>query len=194
MRLFVAFPIPEDVSGTLEETLNPLQKELKRLLGRSLKWVPQENYHITLKFLGETSQGVYENFLAPLERLSRNLPSFETGFEEIGFFPLIGFPKVMWLSLDFPENVFDFQRKMESFFERFGYRREQREFVPHMTLARFSKLKPSQVREMRELVSSFMEKNLQEIRIRFSIDRLVLYRSDLSPQGPTYTPVKIFSL
>ncbi len=194
MRLFLAFPVPGEVASRLEEALSPLHRKLSRILGRALKWVPWDNYHVTIKFLGDTEPSTMEGFLPELEKLALDLSPFQTSFKDIGFFPIIGAPRVMWLSLSFPERVLSFQDRFEELFEKFGYEREKRKFIPHMTLARFSRLNSDQIRDLRRAVESFSAKKASEFSIEFEVKSFVLFKSELTPDGAVYTPVKIFPL
>jgi len=90
--------------------------------------------------------------------------------------------------VDGKETLASFQKQIEKQLEKIGFQPEDRPLHPHLTLGR---MKSS--RGKRELVEK-MEKHKEEEFGDFQVDRVVLFKSDLRPTGPIYTPLKEMKL
>ena len=75
IRLFVALPVPEDVTLGLNEMCSGFP---------GAKWIPPENYHLTLRFIGEVEGGLADDLDAALGKISA--PAFDVSLTELGFF------------------------------------------------------------------------------------------------------------
>ncbi len=178
MRTFVAVPI--EVSPELGRLL----KAVSGIPG--VKGVEPENVHITLKFLGELSGD-------DVERVKRSLsmvefgPSFELSLEGIGTFPSSGRPRVVWIGIgEGKENLVRMHQVVDQATSCIGG--EEREFSPHLTVARVKKggdvgLLLSRIKEYKDLVFG-----------RFTVKKVVLFKSTLTPKGPLYAPIEEYEL
>lgn len=165
MRLFVAVDIPETVRVAIGSLIS-------RLKCPGPKWVDPKNLHLTLKFVGETSD---------LEGVTRLLSDIDgTGFE-IGLKGLGSFPRVLWVGVAAPPEMARLARRIDEALTPMGIPPEQRPFSPHLTLAR--------VKEGR--IPKFDQ---QPDFGTFPVREFVLYQSRLSPAGPTYIPLHRFPL
>ena len=159
VRAFVAVRVPGVAADALENFLSEL-----RPLAR-VRWVRREQFHITLKFLGELEQGVIDEVIDALAPMKSFTP-FTVELNHIGAFPNLNSPRVLWLGGD------------KGAVETAGLERESKKFTAHLTLAR---LKDSVLPEA-------LVKRLGDVPVlSWECSKLVLMKSLLTPQGPIYS-------
>ncbi len=126
MRLFVGLELPWD-----------LRQRIALLAGAGIpgaRWVPPENYHITLRFIGETPRYEAEEIDRTLAALKS--PAFELTLGGIGTFAKARRSHSLWLGVERTEKLERLQAKIEAALQRCGLEPERRRFQPHLTLAR----------------------------------------------------------
>jgi 2'-5' RNA ligase len=147
-----------------------------------VRWVRAEQYHLTLKFLGDASPEQLEQLAAGLRELSKISSSFVIQLEGVGAFPRMERPRTIWLRVSAGEApLAALAGEVEAAGVAAGFPREARPFSAHLTLGR--------VRSTRDL------RALAE-RLRgaaggpvppFAVEELLLMESQLRPDGPRYT-------
>jgi 2'-5' RNA ligase len=146
-------------------------------------WPRAENLHLTLKFLGEIARSRVEALTNAAARAARNSQAFKLAIGGAGSFPPRGIPRVLWLGVaDSSGGLARLQSRLEEECAREGFKREERPFHPHLTLARLRA--PQQARRL--------AKRHQEIgfeAIEFAVTELVVMRSELGPGGSRYTKI-----
>lgn len=177
-RAFIALPIPEPERAALER----IQDEL-RDTNAEMKWVKPENFHITLFFLGNVAQGQAEEIRASLSETCRAREPFPVTLHGVGAFPNLRRPNTVWAG--FAGDVAPLKALAEEVsraMEDLGFERDK-PFKPHLTLGR-----ARSDRGARAL--TVVLQRLKDSPIgSFTADSVVLYQSDLRPQGPIYTPL-----
>jgi 2'-5' RNA ligase len=126
MRLFVALDLPWD-----------LRQRVAMLAGAGIpgaKWVPPENYHITLRFIGETPAHRAEDIDHTLAALK--VRSFDLTLTGVGTFARSGRSTQLWVGVERNPPLEHLQNKIETALQRLGLEPERRRFAPHLTLAR----------------------------------------------------------
>jgi 2'-5' RNA ligase len=181
MRVFLALPLPVETVQGLQDGL----AELGRRYGQ-LKAVRPEGMHITLAFLGERREQEVEAVSALLEDPSLAVPRIQASLGGFGQFPPHGIPRVLFCPvIDGATQVTDLQRSLTGILRQgeVRFEEERRPFAPHITLARNPRGKEGWVdgEGVRALFSA---------ERRFVFDRLVLFQSQLRPQGAEYRPLK----
>ncbi len=179
-RLFFALP-----AEGVRDLLGPVHEQLNRFRG-SLKTVEPENYHITLKFLGETKQETLDRLLDDFRGLDPGTAPQPFTLRGLGAFPDVRRARVLWCGLDLDLAVMERVRCIiEELCGRHGFKKETRPFQPHLTLARVKKdrkLPPNCAAYITGLKDTVFGAS------RFS--RIVLFKSDLRREGPLYTVVE----
>lgn len=182
VRLFVAVNLSEEAAAAVERAVDPWRERLPR--GR---WVPRENWHVTLKFLGGTYPRLRAWVGEGVGEVAAGATPFELRVAGLGVFPGPSRARVLWAGLDDPEGrLAATGARLDGRLAR-EFRAEKRAYTPHLTVARFNPPVP-----MREHADA-----LEATRIEaepFEVDRLVLYRSHLSPRGARYEPLAEFVL
>jgi 2'-5' RNA ligase len=130
--------IPEDVRAGLRHW----QQELQSLLpSHSVRWTKPEQFHLTLKFLGNVPAADVPALSEAARAVCPAALPFRLRAEGVGFFPNHVSPRVFWADIKNPDGrLLEFQRQLESAVERFAEKEEPKKFTAHVTLARFEKL------------------------------------------------------
>lgn len=177
LRLFVAVEVPEEVRAMLAEVVGPLRERFAR--GR---WVPVENQHVTVKFLGSTYPRLVEWVTATVAGVASKQSAFETRLVDLGAFPSPRRARVLWAGLDDASSSFaGIAAGLDEALAR-EFMTEKRAFTPHLTVARFDP--PVGVGDLPADVKSRP----------FRVDRIVLFRSHLRRPAPIYEPIETFHL
>lgn len=186
LRLFVAVDLPPQV----REALGRLQSELKRLDLARLRWVRPEGVHLTLKFLGETPARRLVGVEAALAGAVRG-PPFRLALGPPGTFGDRRGPRVLWLDIAGEvERLRALQAAVETALADAGFPPEERDFAPHLTLARVPQPPPPGTAESIERALGSVTPPAAE----FLVSEVVLMRSRLQPGGAVYERLAVFPL
>jgi 2'-5' RNA ligase len=180
VRLFVALELPSEVRENLAALLEKL-----RAISQEPKWVRPENLHVTLKFLGEVAEAEIDAIRTALGKVRSEQP-VTLAFRGLGFFPDAKRPRVFWAGIDASPNLKKLAVDLEGAMERCGIPREQREFSPHLTLARFES------RRLPEKLRAVIAENMQRDFGTLRTNEFHLIQSKLKPTGAEYTTVASF--
>jgi len=177
LRLFAAVEIPEQVRVALGESVTPLRERFPMA-----RWVPLENQHVTVKFLGSTWPRLMDWVLETISGVAGRHGPFTTRVEGLDAFPKARAARVLWAGLD--DAAGRLERLAADLDEALAreFAPEKRAFTPHLTLARFDPpvgLEPLEVTFESE---------------PFDIGRIVLFRSHLRRPAPVYEPIGVFPL
>jgi RNA 2',3'-cyclic 3'-phosphodiesterase len=177
LRAFVAVEIPEEVRAALDAAQARLRQHLVRA-----RWVRSGSMHLTLKFLGDIPAGQVAGAADALQVAVRGHAALRLSAAGIGAFPGIRRPRVLWAGLSGEtEPLADLQRSVEEELAALGFPREERPFRAHLTIGRFSE--PVAPGPLAEALKDFATASFGE----FTVQELVLFRSELKPSGAVYT-------
>jgi 2'-5' RNA ligase len=139
LRLFLAIAIPEDV----REELRRWQQELQPLLPpRVVRWTKPEQFHLTLKFLGNVPAADVPALREAARAVCAMASPLRLRAEGVGFFPNPLSPRVFWVDIKNPDGrLLEFQRQLEAAMAPFAEKEEPKKFTAHVTLARFERLR-----------------------------------------------------
>ena len=186
VRAFVCVCISEDA----KEKIASFVAGLRKFTG--FRWVAGDNLHITLKFLGETEPERITRLDTNLSRIGGIRP-FKVTLSGVGAFPDMTSPRALWIGVgEGSEGMSKLASSVERAAVASGFDKERRAFHPHLTLARARTDSRDRGRvhmpdELREMLKSCPLPT-------WTCDSFTLMRSELSPGGPTYTPIVGFSL
>jgi 2'-5' RNA ligase len=184
IRSFLAIELPKPVLRKIEEVQGDL-----RSAHAEVRWVVPEKIHLTLKFFGNIEESRIDLIFKSIEEPMRDTLPFSVRVRGAGAFPSLKNPRVIWMGLaDGKEKLISLQKQVEDQLERIGFEPEDRPFQPHLTLGR---MRSSRGKE--ELVKK-MERYTEEEFGDFRVEKVVLFKSDLRPSGPIYTPVRDMKL
>jgi 2'-5' RNA ligase len=176
LRAFVAVEIPKDVLAALETVQSDLRRRLRA------RWVRPGSMHLTLKFLGDIPAGRVASVADAVQAAAGGHSGFRLSVCGLGAFPSIRRPRVIWAGFSGPAGpLVELQRSLEERLTALGFPKEQRPFRGHLTIGRFSE--PVDAGRMAEVVNPYESRSFGE----FAVKELVLFQSDLQPEGPVYT-------
>ncbi len=176
MRLFIAVDISEEVGAAVAALATRL-----RQANADVGWVKPENFHLTLKFLGETPDGQLGDIKAALDLTATARGAFEMEMRGMGCFPDRGAPRVVWVGVGAGRDALTaLAHDVESAMEGLGFARERREFAAHLTIGRVRS--PRGAERLRHLLEAEADTGFG----RCGVDALRLYKSTLSPGGSIY--------
>ena len=181
---FRAF-ISVDVGDRLD--WHSLRKELADV-DRGVRPVRTETLHLTLRFLGETDEGLVEDIEALMATAVEGVRPFSMSFEGVGAFPNARKPRVVWIGLKGADPLVDIARRLEQGVVDLGFKPEKRGFRPHATVARVKHLR------RRGRMASLLERWSDASFGAMEVTAIVLKRSQLTPQGAVYSDVHVTSL
>jgi 2'-5' RNA ligase len=179
LRLFTAIDLPSDIRRHLAE----LQREL-RARKVNLRWVPPENIHLTLVFLGDTPDSLVKPIGAAMASAMGEMAPFVLEVKGLGVFPSYKHPRVLWAGVGGAVVAAASIKKAldRALAQTTGlkYRPERRAYKPHLTLGRAKgHIAPDSLAEV-----SRLWENRQVPR--FVVDAVHLIRSRLTSQGARY--------
>ncbi len=183
MRTFIAIEIPAEIKSAL----SALQTELRRA-GADVNWTRPESIHLTLKFLGEVDERSIGKIENAIISAAAEFQAFTLRLDVTGVFPNSRQPRVLWAGLSGEvETAGELHRRLDEELAPVGFKREEKEFRPHLTVGR---LKSN--RKSRELIALADSHPLPALS--FEVSEIVLMRSELHPAGARYTPLAKASL
>ena len=167
--------------------LEALAADLRRESG-SLKVVRTDQIHLTLKFLGDTEEGLVPEITTALREATEGIPPFEIRVRGTGAFPSLGRMNVIWVGIEGAEPLARIAERLEASLEALGFPRERRPWKPHATLAR--------VKGYRDLepVRRTLEAHRDEAFGTTAVDAIHLKKSVLRPEGAEYSIVETVPL
>lgn len=170
LRLFVGIPLPEDVRRYL----------LSLHMGvRFARWQRDDQLHLTLRFFGELPESTAEDLHESLSQI--RMEPFTLTLDGAGLFGDMTKPRILWAGVTPRTDVTRLRDKVEMAALRVGIPTEQRKFMPHVTLARFSG-----ERQAENGIAAFLAARGDLRTPPFEVREFVLYSSHLSASGANY--------
>ncbi|MEM6978214.1 MAG: RNA 2',3'-cyclic phosphodiesterase [Planctomycetota bacterium] len=178
IRTFVAVPLPNDLAGPAADCIARTRQD-----GDGIRWVPEDNLHLTLKFLGEVENVDTPAVCQLVRRIANDVQPFDLQFRGCDALPSVEKARVLTIAVDDPSGQLkQMAMTMEDHFADLGFKREPRDYVPHLTLGR---AKANSRRVPESVLSRWLQGNddsLGEMTVR----RVQVIGSFLEKRGPTY--------
>lgn len=170
IRLFAALSLPEQ-----------LRLRLTGLRGQipGARWVPAENMHLTLRFIGELDEHTAEDVHDALARIAAD--PFELQLSGVGHFESRGQVRALWAGVARNDALMHFQSRIEVACQRAGLAPESRRYHPHVTLARCRDTSLARI-------GPFIAEHAGFSAPAFRVESFALYSSSLGQSGSVYTP------
>jgi len=134
MRVFFAIEFEDEMKNFLYQIQNEVRQQC--MAGN---FTHKENFHLTLRFIGEQSQQQIEQLMSSLKETAGSIPEFEVRLNKLGKFDR-GNKKIIWVGLQKSRKLNNLYDKLESTLESRGYAKEERGYSPHITLAREARI------------------------------------------------------
>jgi len=180
IRSFIAVAMDEGIIARLAA----LQQELRRAEA-PVSWVRPEGMHLTLKFLGNVPEGQIPRIGDALQGVTAARAPFRICVEGAGAFPNLRRPRVVWADVrEGREALIELAAAVDAALAGLGFPPEDRPFSPHLTLGRVKA--PNHLEHLAALIQSHVDDRFGEMTAR----EVILFRSELSPNGAKYTPLR----
>jgi 2'-5' RNA ligase len=170
-RLFVALPLPDDVA----DQLSAMQGGVP-----DANWVPSENFHITLAFIGEVDRGMAQDIDEALATIDG--PVLDVALAGVDHFGGGRQPKALYAAVVQEERLTRLRQKVSSVLRGEGVKLQRRKFRPHVTLARFNRRA-----EIGHHLAQFVASHSLFRADPFEVDHFRLYSSVMGAEGSFYS-------
>jgi 2'-5' RNA ligase len=182
-RLFAAIKIVPD-----KVFIEQIHEIKRRLQHEQIKWVEEQNIHITLKFFGETEEARIPEISRVLGGVASVTDVFSFFLTNLGIFGSRYDPRIIWVGIEPYAKLISTMTLIRDRLEEIGYDADRQNLVPHLTLARIKALKDKQL--FQKIIDEHKQISSQQIEI----DRIILYESILKKEGPVYQALQTFQL
>jgi 2'-5' RNA ligase len=176
MRLFIAIELPADAKNELGR----LRVDIP-----GARWVPSDQIHLTLAFLGEVDEAALERLTGQLARIQ--MTEFRVRFARTGCFPDHQRPRVLWVGLEPEPRLNTLAARVRDAVLACGIPQEERPFSPHITLARIKLPSPGSC-------DAFLDRDTRPGLPPLHVREFILFQSRLTQQGALHIPVRGFPL
>lgn len=178
LRLFVALALPDIVRTDLAAVAAPVA---------GIQWVPEQNLHLTLRFIGERTAGQGTAFGEALARV--RVEPFLLAAQGLGVFPPGGRAKVLWAGLGQAHTrLFQLRQQVDDALLSVSLEVDVRKFNPHITLGRLGETLDDRA------LAQLLKRHEALETPPFRVDEFHLFASAPSTRGPVYSVVRTFPL
>jgi RNA 2',3'-cyclic 3'-phosphodiesterase len=187
-RLFVAVAVPDDVKVNLEAA----QANLRQVLpDRNVRWARREQFHLTLRFLGDVEAARVEALAEAIRTACAGFGALHLRAERIGCFPERGYPRVVWVGVrDEAEQLPRLQQVVEAASAGFISEPKEERFTGHLTLARIKGIKRPEAEALSKAAAGMADRVFGQ----WPAYQIELMRSELLPQGARHRSLAAISL
>jgi 2'-5' RNA ligase len=184
IRAFVAIELDDPIRHALEKVQARLKLERA---ARSVKWIPIDSIHSTLKFLSDVESDKLPVLQRAIADACAGTPPFRLTIGGIGTFPNTRRPNIIWIGAEGQvEIAAQIAKGIEEACAALGYAREARPFTPHLTIGRVKRAaSPNDRQFIGEMIVTTKVGTLGELRV----DHVAVLKSELKPTGSVYTPL-----
>lgn len=187
-RLFIAVPVPDAVRRLVADTIADLRQE-----EWPVRWTDPDNAHLTLHFLGDTPPEVAELLRLALGEAITSHDAFDLRTADLGVFPAMKRPRVLWLGLWGPTHRLEtIRNNLGALLESFDIDVDKKDFSPHITLGRVRDTRHVRIRDLPTAIRGRFEelaasgKVTNKSPVPFPVREVQLIRSHLSHRGAHY--------
>jgi 2'-5' RNA ligase len=181
VRAFIALPIPDAVKTAIERTQAQMQRGLP---GKIARWTKREQFHLTLRFLGNVPADQITELADALRAVTSGFPALKLRAERVGCFPHPRFPRVLWVWVhDEAHQLPLLQQNIESAAGKFAESKADKEFTGHVTIARINGIK----RQEAETLARQMTEMTHRLFGEWRATEVQLLRSELLQSGAVHT-------
>ncbi|WP_258083307.1 RNA 2',3'-cyclic phosphodiesterase [Thermococcus thermotolerans] len=182
MRAFIAIEVSDEVRDNLMKAQERIGSKAAKI-----KFVERENFHVTLKFLGEIDEVLAEEVKKALAEIAKKHKKHRVKVKGIGVFPNPNYVRVIWAGIENDDGIKAIAKDVEREMRRLGFKKDK-DFVAHITIGRVKF-----VRDKLELAMALKELANEDFG-EFDVEAIELKKSTLTPKGPIYETVARFEL
>ncbi|RKD33147.1 RNA 2',3'-cyclic phosphodiesterase [Thermohalobacter berrensis] len=182
MRTFIALTF----DNNLKKRLGKIQKKIREysLKGR---WVYVDNFHLTLKFLGNISPQEINRIKLVLNDFSKNYSPLDFSLDNLGYFPGKNKFRVVWLGINGDtQSLYDLKLDLENKMNSIGFVKEKRRYTPHITLGRDIVFN-TEFSQLKNIIS-------EDLDYDFILDKITFMESKQVNRKRIYEPIAEYKL
>jgi 2'-5' RNA ligase len=157
------------------------------LNAKGVRWIPAENIHLTLKFLGDV-KFIFPEIENELALICMRRDVFSINIRGAGAFPSFKYPNVLWIGIDESSELKGLYEDIEESMSELGFEKEDRRFSPHLTIGRVKDRKG--IEPVIKKLYTFKDTFFGSIEV----NEVLLMRSILKPTGAEYSKIAGFKL
>ena len=176
IRTFTAIELTDE----LRENIWQAERALMDDFPRGVRWVPKENLHVTLKFLGMVYRDLIPEIVEELHAAVRKCSQVATAVEQVELFPPNRKPRMVSVHVHKDPHLEALYKAVDGRLARLRIKKEHRRYLPHITLGRIEK----------RVVGRFMEYDLAGLGERMGtlpVTHVSFFMSETGRGSPTYT-------
>ncbi len=182
-RLFAAIRIRPD-----RDFLLRFREMKSRMRSARIKWVEEENIHVTLKFFGETGEEKIPEIVKVLENIASGTRPFSFSLKSVGIFGSSWQPRVVWIGIDPYRDLVEVMERFRKELAEIGYEPDRQNLVPHLTAGRIREVTDRP--RFQETLEHFRDLSSAAYPVR----EFHLFESILRKEGPLYRVLNTFPL
>jgi len=180
LRCFIGVFPNDETKQELSALLKTLKDEVAL---KHLRWLPLENLHITLRFLGITTEEIIKALITELTQAFKTTQAFTMTLENLHYFPSNRKPHVLALAINPQDQLKQLSKQTEEIITQHEFEPEKRDFNAHLTLARLKNNKPHKLPPLKNT-----------IQIPFNVNTVSLIHSQTLDSGVNYTTLHRWDL
>jgi 2'-5' RNA ligase len=191
VRLFVAIPMPEEIRAKVL----PAQAELEKAASKArVRWTPPEQFHLTLRFLGNVPSVQVDALTNALRCACSGFKPLRLRAAGIGFFPDAKYPRVVWVGLTNttgtptpqPDELAALQQTVQGACQQFTSEPADKKFSGHITLGRIKAINRHGAQALSKAAASMTGRSFGE----WAAEDIELIRSELTESGARHQTLK----
>lgn len=182
-RTFVAIKTKLNDGG-----LDILSEIKDELYDEKIKWLNESNFHLTLFFMGDTSEDLIKMLKLELQEAMSTFKAFNLVCKGFGVFRNVKTPRALWFGFKKSNELLTLKNIIDEVMTKVGLDLDKKDFSPHLTIGRTKFIANRQ--SLGSLLKKYKNYKIQEFRIT----EVIFYESVLTPQGAIYKEIKKFDL
>ncbi|MDC0295300.1 RNA 2',3'-cyclic phosphodiesterase [bacterium] len=176
IRSFIAIPLTSEIARAAALMTKRLREN-----GDGIKWVPTDNLHLTLKFLGDVYNTEVPQVCKVVQQICEEHKPFQLKFSGAGGLPSIERARVVHAGVqDFSGRLTQIVTQLEQRLAKLGFKPEPRDYRPHLTLGR------SKSRKANDSVIQKIQNEASKELGEMTVEEVQIVASFLDKHGPTY--------
>jgi 2'-5' RNA ligase len=188
VRIFIAFSLPKQTLDAIEDLSKAFQKKFNY---EYIRWIPTENIHLTMKFLGEQNKNKVDSITETIGAIATKFSVINVKMTQMNIFPNINRARGLWIEILDYGDLKHLAESIDSHLAINGFTKSKRPFHPHITIARFrSKVKRSELGKLAQNIPSSIPVPVQSVVLK----KLSIFESELHPSGAKHTVLSEYAL
>lgn len=176
-RVFFAINLDDSIKHQIHTEI----EALKKICNMPIRWVRESQLHLTLRFIADITQNQLADIYHQVHFLEETA-SFDLKLDKIAIFPSQK-PRIIGIKIDLSDELAQLVATLNHQLRGIGLESDERSFLPHITLGRIAKPKRKPIA-------------LDGLTLppRQRVNKIILFRSELTPDGSIYSVLKEFKL